>query len=79
MRIDVHTHLVYLDFIQHLQGRNSLPNAVRNGGTYVVSCSPGFRAERPSHHFAVEEKLKDMEEMGVGYPCSATVFLVPNC
>ena len=65
MRIDVHTHLVYLDFIQHLHGRSSLPNAVKNGGTYVVSCSPGFRAERPPHHFDVEVKLKDMEEMGV--------------
>ena len=65
MRIDVHTHLVYLDFIKHLHGRSSLPNAVRNGGTYVVSCSPGFRAERPPDHFDVEEKLKDMEEMGV--------------
>ena len=39
MRIDVHSHLVFLDYLKHLAGRSSLPKGVLDGGTYFVSCA----------------------------------------
>ena len=66
MRIDVHTHLVSLDFIKHLQGRSSLPNAVVEGGAYIVSCTPTYQNQGQIHYTDVEKKLQDMETMSVG-------------
>jgi len=65
MRIDVHTHLLYPEFMKHLLGRGSVPRAVLEGGAYFVDCSPGFRLFSPPQHADVEEKLRDMEGMGV--------------
>lgn len=63
MRIDVHTHLVHLDFLKHLQGRSSLPNAVLEGGSYVVNCAPWYQQAPPSQICDVDAKLREMEEM----------------
>ncbi len=65
MRIDVHTHLVSLDFLRHLQGRSSIPNAFVEGGTYFVNCTSGYRMQSPPQHADVEGKLRDMERMSV--------------
>ena len=66
MRIDVHSHLVYLDFLKHLAGRSSLPRGVLEGGTYFVSCNGGYRHGAPAVHADVDVKLKDMDELGIG-------------
>ena len=33
MRIDVHSHLVYIPYLEYLTGRNSLPDGVLRDGT----------------------------------------------
>jgi len=33
VRIDVHSHLVYLPYLEYLAGRSSLPQGVLRGGT----------------------------------------------
>jgi len=58
MRIDVHTHFQSLDFIKHLQGRNTLPKTLLEGGTYAVHCAPGLQI--PSL-----PKMVDQEDMMV--------------
>ena len=65
MRIDVHTHLISLDFLTHLLGRSSVPNALLEGGTYFVDCTSNYRLQCPPQHADMEEKLRDMERMGV--------------
>jgi len=65
MRIDVHTHFMSLSFVRHLQGRSSLPTTVREGGTYIVQCAEGFNLPMVSKIIDMEEKLHDMEAMGV--------------
>ena len=66
MRIDVHSHLIYLPFLEYLAGRSSLPQGVLRGGTYFVSCAGGYvHASLPSHA-DFDQKLRDMEDLGIG-------------
>ena len=66
MRIDVHSHLVYLPYLEYLAGRSSLPQGVLEGGTYFVSCTGGYRHASPLVHADVDQKLRDMEDLGIG-------------
>src|SRR5215471_5138758 len=66
MRIDVHTHFQSLDFIKHLQGRNSLPKTLLEGGIYAVQCAPGLQLPSLPKMVDMEEKLRDMDEMQIG-------------
>ena len=50
MRIDVHSHLVFLDYLKYLAGRSSLPKGVLEGGTYFVSCQGGYKHASPLVH-----------------------------
>ncbi len=65
MRIDVHTHFQSLDYIKHLQGRNTLPKAVLEGGTYEVQCAPGLQVPSLPPMVDMETKLRAMDEMQV--------------
>jgi predicted TIM-barrel fold metal-dependent hydrolase len=65
MRIDVHSHFIYLDFVKHLQGRSSFPKAVVEGGTYFSQCGPGFRLPVLPKITDMQVKLRDIEEMNV--------------
>ena len=62
MRIDVHTHFQSLDFIKHLQGRNTLPKTVLEGGTYAVQCAPGLQLPSLPPMVDMEEKLRELLE-----------------
>ena len=64
MRIDVHTHIFFKEFAEYLLGRSSLPNAVRDGGTYVTNCSSTFSVQSPPGHMELDAKLASMERMG---------------
>src|SRR5215472_10802153 len=66
MRIDVHTHFQSLDFIKHLQGRNTLPKTPLDGGTYAVQCAPGLHLPSLPQMVDMEEKLRDMDQMQIG-------------
>ena len=66
MRIDVHSHLIYLPYLEYLVGRSALPQGVLREGTYFVSCTGGYlHASLPSHA-DVDQKLRDMEDLGIG-------------
>jgi predicted TIM-barrel fold metal-dependent hydrolase len=66
MRIDVHSHLIFLDYLEYLAGRSSLPKGVLEGGTYFVSCQCGYQHASPLGHADVDAKLRSMEELGIG-------------
>jgi predicted TIM-barrel fold metal-dependent hydrolase len=66
MRIDVHSHLIYLDYLEYLAGRTSLPQGVLQGGTYFVSCQGGYQHASPLGHADVDAKLRSMEKLGIG-------------
>ncbi|MCL0044504.1 amidohydrolase family protein [Dehalococcoidia bacterium] len=63
MRIDVHTHLVHFEFLKYLHGRSSMPNAILEGGSYVINCTPWYQQTPPRQVCDVEVKLRDMEDM----------------
>ena len=65
MRIDVHSHLAYLPYLEYLTGRSSLPQGVLRGGTYFVSCTGGYQHASPSAHADVDQKLRAMEDLGI--------------
>src|SRR5215472_5706488 len=65
MRIDVHTHFQCLDFVKHLQGRNSLPKSVLDGGTYIIQCAPGLSMPALPKIIDMEKKLRGMEDMKI--------------
>ena len=65
MHIDVHSHLVYLPYLEYLAGRSSLPQGVLRGGTYFVSCTGGYLHASPLVPADVDRKLKDMEDLGI--------------
>jgi aminocarboxymuconate-semialdehyde decarboxylase len=66
MRIDVHSHLIFLDYLKHLAGRQALPRGVLEGGTYFVSCAGGYRHASPLLHADVDAKLRSMDDLGIG-------------
>lgn len=66
MRIDVHSHLIYLPYLEYLAGRSSLPQGVLRGGTYFVSCTGGYLHASPLVHADVDQKLRDMEDLDIG-------------
>ena len=66
MRIDVHSHLIFLDYLKHLAGRSLIPNGVFDGGTYFVSCAGGYLHASPVAHADVDAKLRAMDDMGIG-------------
>ena len=66
MRVDVHSHLVFLDYLKHLAGRSSLPQGVLEGGTYFVSCAGGYRHASALAHADVDAKLRAMDDLGIG-------------
>ena len=55
MRIDVHSHLVHLPYLEYLAGRSSLPQGVLRGGTYFVSCTGGYLHASPLVHADVDQ------------------------
>ena len=40
MRIDIHSHLMSVAFLGHLQGRDALPTAVRDAEGFIAHCAP---------------------------------------
>jgi len=65
MRIDVHSHLMSVTFLQHLQGRYSLPIAVRDADGFIADCAPGLSLPYRAPILSVEAKLADMDAAGI--------------
>ena len=62
MRIDVHSHLVSVAFLEHLQGREALPTAARDGTGYIAHCAPGLSL--PYRHITVNLAPADVVKEG---------------
>src|SRR5215472_14001396 len=65
MRIDIHSHLISVAFLEHLQGRDALPTAVRDADGFITHCAPGLSLPYRAPILAVEAKLVDMDEAGI--------------
>ena len=65
MRIDIHSHLMSVAFLEHLQGRDDLPNAVRDETGYITRCEPGLSLPYGAPILSVEAKLADMDAAGI--------------
>ena len=65
MRIDIHSHLMNVAFLEHLQGRGALPTAVRDGGGFITHCTPHFSVRYRRPILSVEAKLADMDAAGI--------------
>jgi predicted TIM-barrel fold metal-dependent hydrolase len=65
MRIDIHSHLMSVAFLEHLQGRDALPTAVRDGTGYVTHCAPGLSLPYRAPILSVEAKLAEMDAAGI--------------
>ncbi|GIT42546.1 MAG: hypothetical protein Ct9H300mP11_04820 [Chloroflexota bacterium] len=64
MRIDVHSHLNYLPYLEYLAGRSALPKGVLRGGTYFTSCTGGYEHASPITHTDVDQKLRPNGRLG---------------
>jgi aminocarboxymuconate-semialdehyde decarboxylase len=65
MRIDVHTHLMSVAFLEHLEGRHNPPTAVRDGTGFVAECAPLFSLHLQPAILSVDAKLRDMDAAGI--------------
>jgi predicted TIM-barrel fold metal-dependent hydrolase len=65
MRIDIHSHLVSVAFLEHLQGRDALPTAVRDADGFTTHCAPGLSLPYRAPILTVETKLADMDAAGI--------------
>jgi len=65
MRIDIHSHLMSVAFLEHLRGRDALPTAVRDGTGYITHCAPGLSLPYRAPILSVEAKLADMDAAGI--------------
>jgi len=65
MRIDIHSHLMSVEFLEHLQGRRALPMAARDGTGYIAHCAPGLSLPYRAPILSVEAKLAEMDAAGI--------------
>ena len=65
MRIDIHSHFMSVAFLEHLQGRDTLPLAVRDADGYITHCTPEFSIHYRPPFFPVQAKLADMDAAGI--------------
>ena len=65
MRIDIHSHLMNVAFLEHLQGRGALPTAVRDGDGFITHCTPQFSVHYRPPILSVGAKLADMDAAGI--------------
>src|SRR6516225_3471843 len=65
MRIDIHSHLISVAFLEHLQGRDALPTAVRDADGFITHCTPGLSLPYRAPILTIEAKLADMDAAGI--------------
>ncbi len=66
MRIDIHSHFLHLDFIKHLEGRDSLPSSYLQGGTYAIDCAEAMTMMAGPRIVEMDVKVREQETMGIG-------------
>ena len=66
MRIDMHSHLMSVAFLEHLQGRDTLPAAERDAHGFTVHCAPLLSLPYRPPILDIKAKLADMDAAGIG-------------
>ena len=66
MRIDIHSHLMSVAFLEHLQGRDTLPAAVRDADGFIAHCAPQLSLPYRAPILDVGAKLAGMDAAGIG-------------
>ena len=66
MRIDIHSHLMSVAFLEHLQGRDTLPAAVRDADGFITHCAPHLSLPYRAPILDIEAKLGAMDAAGIG-------------
>jgi predicted TIM-barrel fold metal-dependent hydrolase len=65
MRTDIHSHLMSAAFLEHLEGRDALPTAVRDADGFITHCAPGLSLPYRAPILTIEAKLADMDAAGI--------------
>ena len=65
MRIDIHSHLMSVAFLEHLRGRDTLPTAVPDADGFIAHCAPGVSLPYGPPILSVEAKLAEMDAAGI--------------
>src|SRR5215472_5785134 len=65
MRIDIHSHWMSVAFLEHLQGRDTLPTSVRDADGYITHCAPQFSLHYRPPILNIDAKLSDMDAAGI--------------
>lgn len=65
MRIDIHSHLMSVAFLEHLQGRDTLPVAVRDADGFITHCAPQLSLRYRPPILNVGAKLAGMDAAGI--------------
>jgi predicted TIM-barrel fold metal-dependent hydrolase len=63
--VDVHSHLMSLAFVRHLQGRPVWPVTRVEGDLFVTDCAPDLSIRHGAPILEVEHKLRDMDADGI--------------
>jgi predicted TIM-barrel fold metal-dependent hydrolase len=65
MRIDIHSHLMSVAFLEHLQGRDTLPTAAPDADGFIAHCAPQFSLPYRAPILHIDAKLADMDAAGI--------------
>jgi predicted TIM-barrel fold metal-dependent hydrolase len=65
MRIDIHSHLMSVAFLERLQGRDILPVAVRDAEGFIAHCAPQLSLPYRAPILDVGAKLASMDAAGI--------------
>jgi len=65
MRIDIHSHLMNVAFLEHLRGRDTLPTATLKADGYITHCAPMLSLPYGPPILSIEAKLADMDAAGI--------------
>ena len=77
MRIDIHSHLMRVAFIEHLMGGHSLPVAAREENGYVTECAPRFALHHRPPILDIHSKLQHMDQAGIDMAVLSTALPYP--
>ena len=66
MRIDIHSHVMSVAFLEHLQSRGTLPAAERDAHGFIAHCAPLLSLPYRAPILDVEAKLADLDAAGIG-------------
>jgi predicted TIM-barrel fold metal-dependent hydrolase len=77
MKIDIHSHIMSVAFVEHLLGRDSLPAATREGNGFVTQCAPLLAIRLGAPILDLATKLDHMDQAGIDVAVLSTALPYP--